>query len=64
MRNKNGEIRFLLMMFLSIVSCNAPNVKWRKIHTFEIDGDAIRERDTERNKNDYCLTSEKAEIKL
>lgn len=44
-----------------IVYCNAPNVKWRKgIGQYVWNWWS----EEERNKSDYCLTSERAEIKL
>lgn len=54
-RNENGEIRFFVDD-VSIVYCNAPNVEKEK----ESDTGQGRVK----NKSDYCLTSETAEIKL
>lgn len=53
--NENGEMRVLLMMFRL---CFVMHRMERKKSMRE------KKKDSERNKNDYCLTSEKAEIKL
>lgn len=53
----NGEIRFFADD-VTIVHCNAPNVESSRCIS-----ESMFERG-EGNKNDYCLTSKQAEIKL